>query len=290
MTEQNALTFTAYNSSLILLLLSLTFIFTWTAYLHNYLTLVKYQGKAPLLIDLLSSFIIFLGIYFFSPFLIRDLYQIYPSIGQYQSLFIPLFQLSIYSVTILLLFIYALFQDRKMFLSIWKDTTYPKGTSLALDLKTALIFLAISLPLIVAVSEFTEILTNLLFGEVKIDQNAVAYLKIALKSTWGVFFSLISVLFLAPLIEEYLFRGLLQSYLRSFLGSKAAIGITSVCFALMHFSPQQAMTNIPLISSLFIFSLYLSFLYEKTRSLFATIFLHVTFNSLSVIRIVFTEA
>ncbi|MBI3211827.1 MAG: CPBP family intramembrane metalloprotease [Simkania negevensis] len=52
---------------------------------------------------------------------------------------------------------------------------------------------------------------------------------------------------------------------------------------LFHLSSSQGVGNI----SLFIFALYLGFLYEKQCSLFASIALHMTFNSISVIRILF---
>jgi membrane protease YdiL (CAAX protease family) len=69
------------------------------------------------------------------------------------------------------------------------------------------------------------------------------------------------------------------------LGTKAAILLTSLAFALFHYSGSQEIGNVSLIASLFTFALFLGFIYEKQSSLFASIGLHMTFNLASALRI-----
>jgi hypothetical protein len=101
--------------------------------------------------------------------------------------------------------------------------------------------------------------------------------------------ALFIVIIAAPVIEELLFRGFLQNYFKRYLGTKAAILITSLCFALFHLAPSQGLGNISLVISLFSFACFLGFVYERQKSLFASIGLHMFFNLVSSIRILFLE-
>ena len=92
----------------------------------------------------------------------------------------------------------------------------------------------------------------------------------------------------APLLEEFLFRGLFQTWIKKHLGVKAAILIASLCFALFHVSVAHGVGNLSLVPSLFVFSCFLGFIYERQKSLFASIVLHTTFNLVSTLRIIFT--
>ena len=172
---------------------------------------------------------------------------------------------------------------------IWKDSSYQEGKSIYQDLGYAIVTLGISIPAIISISQITELITVFFFGVSNEEQLAIKYLKLALSSDFTIYIAMFSVLIGAPFLEEYLFRGILQSFLRRKFGSIRALVISALAFSLFHFSPSQGTTNLPLISSLFIFALFIGFLYEKTRSLFATIFLHMTFNSLSVISLFLSE-
>ena len=98
---------------------------------------------------------------------------------------------------------------------------------------------------------------------------------------------LFTIILLAPLIEEILFRGFLQTFIRQHLGSRQAIGITSLLFALFHYAPEQGLGNIPIVGSLLVLALFLGFVYEKRGSLLAPITLHACFNSISVLNLYF---
>ena len=85
---------------------------------------------------------------------------------------------------------------------------------------------------------------------------------------------------IAPVLEELLFRGLVQTMIRSFFeirnGAWLAILISSALFAIVH-------ANAGHWPALFVLGLCLGYSYEKSGSLFRPIFIHSLFNAASVI-------
>ena len=85
---------------------------------------------------------------------------------------------------------------------------------------------------------------------------------------------------IAPLLEEMLFRGFVQTTIRSFFGVRnsawPAIAASSVFFAIMHADPGHW-------PALFVLGVCLGYSYEKSGSLFRPIFIHLFFNATSII-------
>jgi membrane protease YdiL (CAAX protease family) len=278
------------NLALALCFLALWLISSWIAFFKGYYNLPfkNFQPPSISLIQVCFIFFIFFGIYLFlAPLFLFPLLQS-EALGIDSISSIALLQFCAFFCTALLLFLYNLLQERKMMLSIWKDYRFPGKLSLQKDLSFSLLSWIISLPAVLAASHFFSIISIGLFGISEKEQVAVLYMKRSLESPLAAVFAFFSVLIAAPLLEEYLFRGILQSYLRKKFSPFKAICLSSFFFAFFHFAPSQGVANIPLIGSLFIFSCYLGFVYEKTRSLWSSIGLHVTFNLISVIRIIFT--
>lgn len=148
----------------------------------------------------------------------------------------------------------------------------------------------ISFPIVSLWSELVALVCLLLFNYISVDQLAVKNLKIIAEKPLLFELTLLSVFTLIPLIEELLFRGFLQSWLVTKMRASLAIVTTSLIFALFHFSSSQGITNIELISSLFVLSCFLGFLYEKRRSIWAPIGLHAFFNGISAMMILKTMA
>lgn len=76
----------------------------------------------------------------------------------------------------------------------------------------------------------------------------------------------------APVVEELLFRGFLQSAVRTTFGKLKAILISGFLFALIHL-------NAHVFLQIFILGLLLAYLFEKTGSLIAPITVHVCHNT-----------
>ncbi len=119
------------------------------------------------------------------------------------------------------------------------------------------------------------------------EQVAVKYLKSTLDQPLLFFVMSIMLVFIVPTLEESLFRGCLQNWLKGYLGRNWAIFIASAIFAIFHFSHSQGFENIELLITLFMLGCFLGFVYERQQSLFASIGLHSTFNAISVIAITF---
>lgn len=88
-----------------------------------------------------------------------------------------------------------------------------------------------------------------------------------------------SAIVVAPIVEEILYRGLLQTALLSAMPGRrwTVIIIAAAAFALQHLGmPPHTLPG------LFILGLFLGWLYERTGSLLAPIVLHMGFNAFNV--------
>lgn len=87
----------------------------------------------------------------------------------------------------------------------------------------------------------------------------------------------ISAVVFAPILEEIIFRGLVQSALLAWLGWQSrwlAIFIAAAVFSLIH----AGVASWHVLPGLFILGLILGWLYEKHGSLLPSVVLHVLFN------------
>ena len=99
------------------------------------------------------------------------------------------------------------------------------------------------------------------------------------QSSVGIALLLIPAVFVAPVLEELIYRGLLQTALLDLIGTKKrwpVILAASLLFTVMHTSVAWQAQPI-----LFVLALFLGWLYERTGSLWPPIVLHIGFNSLN---------
>lgn len=156
------------------------------------------------------------------------------------------------------------------------------------DLLIAACAYVISLPLLAFVNDIANWILYFAYGPLDLpDQLAVQFLKMTLGKPGYFFLATTTIVIFAPMIEECLFRGFLQSFLRRHLGTGKAIALTSLAFSLFHYSFAQGVSNLPIIASLFVLAVFLGFVYERQGSLFASISLHALFNLVSVIDLAF---
>ena len=81
-----------------------------------------------------------------------------------------------------------------------------------------------------------------------------------------------SVVIIAPITEELFFRGFIYSIIRKYNGITKALIVSTALFALAHFDIHFRF--IPLVLS----SIFLAYLYEKSKSLIPPIIVHAVFN------------
>ena len=189
---------------------------------------------------------------------------------------------SLGTVFLLLCGLYLLIM-KKDFLIIWKNSPEP----LIKDAVIGVLTWFLAFPFVAIVEQVADLFTYSLFGLKTYEQVAVQYLKSAMNNPHQLIAALFLILVIAPLLEELLFRGLLQSFIKKHLGAKAAILLAALGFALLHVSSIQGFGNISLVLSLLTFSYFLGLVYEKRQSLIAPIALHFTFNAFTTLRILF---
>lgn len=146
----------------------------------------------------------------------------------------------------------------------------------------------IAYPSVLLVNLITGEVGKWIWGENKIDQVAVKHLKGLTSQPLLYILMVICVIFIVPMIEELLFRGFLQSWIRRYVGRIGGILLTALIFALVHYSSTQGAVNFELICSLFVLSCFLGFVYEREKTLWAPIGLHAIFNGITVLFITIT--
>lgn len=92
------------------------------------------------------------------------------------------------------------------------------------------------------------------------------------KTNFGLVVTILLVVVLAPVVEELVFRGLLQRWLALRLPAWGAIALTSVLFALYHLSFWAAPLNLALGASA-------GYLAHRCKTLYPAIALHVLYNA-----------
>ena len=88
---------------------------------------------------------------------------------------------------------------------------------------------------------------------------------------------------IAPLVEEYFFRGIMQAGLRNHIGPGLAIVCIALLFSLLH-------GNVVDRPALFAMSLLLGYIYERTGNLAAPVTMHALNNGASMIYLVLIRA
>lgn len=143
----------------------------------------------------------------------------------------------------------------------------------------------ISYPIVIVISQIIALILMVVYKGPHAEQVAVKQLKMTTEDPLLFWLTVFAIIFVVPVIEEILFRGFLQTWLRSFFSRWPAIICASLVFALFHFSLSQKIDNIELLTSLFFLSVYLGIIYEKQQSIWAAVGLHATFNSISILMI-----
>jgi len=104
------------------------------------------------------------------------------------------------------------------------------------------------------------------------DDQAAVKLLAGAKSLWTVVYLGVFAVVIAPVAEEFIFRGMLYPLVKQLGSPRYALFGISALFAEIHL-------NAPTLVPLFVFALALTWLYEKTDNLLAPITAHALFNA-----------
>jgi len=164
------------------------------------------------------------------------------------------------------------------------------SSSISTDIILGIVSWLIAFPIVSFISSILDISILVVFKTYKLpDQLAIDFIKSTASHPFYFTLAIFMIVIIAPILEEFLFRGVLQNFLKVYLKRPVAILLTSVIFAFFHYSYAQKLSNITILGSLFVLACFLSFLYEKQNSLISPIFLHATFNAVSIINLIFIK-
>ena len=235
--------------------------------------------------DVFGSFLIFLGVHL----IIAPASAIYAAklagvqiIGVQAQGWVVIY--SMYFACFSLFFYTSCLSDATTRESIWPSAQVHKLQSFYFGALSLLI----GYPLVIAIGQFVRMIQISVFGIPEVDQIAVEALKLSLDYPLMSALMMFGVVCIVPIAEEVLFRGYLQGWMRGYLQPKYAIILTSIIFSAFHYSFKQGWSNIELLLSLLILSMILGILYEKQRTLWAPIGLHMAFNLINAALLIMT--
>jgi hypothetical protein len=98
-------------------------------------------------------------------------------------------------------------------------------------------------------------------------------------NAWILPLALLQASVLAPLAEEFAFRGVLMMSLIRQIGAAGAIVVSSVVFAALHYSNEPQA-----VPPLFLLGMAMGYVAYRTRSLVAPIVTHSVFNTVMIVQ------
>ena len=156
----------------------------------------------------------------------------------------------------------------------WRDALGLRNPHLIRSLLLAAGVLVVMLPVVLALQQASVVVLEKI-GWAPEDQRAVNLLVNA-GSFWMRGYLALFAVVLAPVAEEFIFRGVLFPFVKQLGRPRLAwIGV-SLLFALIH-------VNAPTFVPLFVLALALTWIYEKTGCLIASIMAHSLFNGVNLL-------
>lgn len=108
--------------------------------------------------------------------------------------------------------------------------------------------------------------------------------RILKSSRTAVYFVAFFATFTAPLVEEVIYRGILYSAFQRTVGVPAAVGLTTLLFAVVHFP--QYIESLPTLILICLLSLVLTLVRVSTGNLLPCIALHTAFNAIQSVLLI----
>ena len=152
----------------------------------------------------------------------------------------------------------------------WRDALGWRDPKLQRHLLLAFVVLLVALPVMLGLKFLSEICLREIGWPVA-DQRAVEMFTNIHSLGLRVYLGFFAVV-IAPVAEEFLFRGVLFSAAKKIGWPKSGLILTSLLFAFIH-------NSAPIFVPLFMFALALTWLYQKTEGLAAPIVAHSLFNA-----------
>lgn len=136
--------------------------------------------------------------------------------------------------------------------------------------------LTLAVPLLIGVYLFNYIYATYVIPGIDMQKEITDLIKNIPRTPLNIALGFSAIAILAPLVEELLFRGLLQRALGHKMPAYAAIGVASFVFALIHLQPYA-------IPPLMVLGAAFGYIYHKTGSLRINILLHAVNNAVALL-------
>ena len=162
----------------------------------------------------------------------------------------------------------------------WREALGFRGPQLRRALLMAALVVIIFLPVALGLQQVSALVLAKL-GWSPEEQMAITLLT-GTKSWWMRIYLGAFAVVLAPVAEEFIFRGMLYPFIKQLGWPRLAWFGVSFAFALIH---DDAATFVPL----FVMALMLTWLYEKTDNLLAPIAAHSLFNAANLVILCFVK-
>lgn len=151
------------------------------------------------------------------------------------------------------------------------------------DFGVGLLTYLLAMPLAAFAGNLLSWLLQFVMPSPKEEQAAVEIIRAAHGDT-PLFVSMgLFVVIVVPFMEELLFRGFLQTYLRRYLKPIPALLLVGLLFTLFHFTLSQGWRNLEILLTLFVLGSFMGFLMERQQSLLAPYGLHVAVNGIALL-------
>lgn len=172
---------------------------------------------------------------------------------------------------------------------LWRSTFTPRGPWLIglltakpwRDLRWGVLAFFAAVPMVMAVIQ-VAVYTGEAFGqEAPVLAHDMLKMLVDSDSHAGTVLIIVSAVLVAPILEEGIFRGIVQSVMVETLGESrrwAVVIVASVIFMSVH-----GWTNWQALPGLCVLGLVLGWLYERSGSLWPSIIVHMGFNAMNVL-------
>ncbi len=258
---------------------------------YHFFRLIKVDRipRYPFGTVLLSFLVFFLATSILFPIIFHTIVDLFASLISSTQIPINLLETFTYSIavflTVFLVFTLLATKSKSNLHHLIKDFGFKGAASIKWDMMIGFFGWLIALPVVNFISQGSTLLIDFIFNTTIFEQDAVTYLKEAKSHPASLIFTILTIALLAPLLEELIFRGLIQNYLSTKWGTLLGLLSSSFIFALVHFSFNQGVGNIAIILSLFTLSLFIGHTYNRQRSLIAPFTFHVIFNSFTILQL-----
>ncbi|MGR3952060.1 MAG: CPBP family intramembrane metalloprotease [Chlamydia sp.] len=166
-----------------------------------------------------------------------------------------------------------------------KERSLLLGSNAIVNIKKlfkGILYALISYPLFLFFHYCSTTLLIYISGEISPVQSVFALLESGKENLLIFCLSSLTIVILAPISEELLFRGVLDTFFRSWICPLYSSICSSSIFAWLHYTKEQGISNYSIMSTLFGFGLFSSYLRKKEGHLMTSIGFHITFNALSL--------